>query len=105
MRPMTSLDFDCLTRRDFANNAVLDEIHAALKERERLFDVCAKALRVMDGNQPMDSTANDEWFDTINELREVLGICQQCGGSGSIKIDFEHPQWIACSCVRSEATS
>lgn len=22
--------------------------------------------------------------------------CQYCGGTGSIKVDFEHPQWITC---------
>lgn len=24
--------------------------------------------------------------------------CEYCGGSGSVKVDFEHPQWVPCGC-------
>ena len=26
--------------------------------------------------------------------------CEYCGGSGSIKVDFEHPQWITCEACK-----
>lgn len=35
-RPMTAKDFNKLSKRDFDNGAITDEIHAALTERESL---------------------------------------------------------------------
>lgn len=32
----------------------------------------------------------------------VPSVCEFCGGLGSIKVDFEHPQWLRCdACMGS----
>lgn len=47
MSNMTVKEFDRLSRRDFENGAVLDSIHAALKERERLEEEHARLQRTV----------------------------------------------------------
>lgn len=35
---------------------------------------------------------------TKQEQQQYLDACDSCGGSGSVKVDFEHPQWVPCGC-------
>lgn len=45
--------------------------------------------------------------ETLERLKHVNGeivkpACEYCNGVGSIKIDFEHPQWVQCEACRDE---
>ena len=62
MIPMTVKEFDSLSRRDFDNGAVTDEIRLALQERERL----------------LEQQAQPDY---------VMYACHKCGETGKIPIN------------------
>lgn len=57
MAAKTLKEFDSLTRRDFDNGAVLDEIRSVYKQRDALLRVTKGAITILG----LGATLNEQW--------------------------------------------
>lgn len=51
--------------------------------------------------EELEATVQDQ-SETLHSLHPVVDppVCEYCGGTGSIHVDFEHSQWITCEACR-----
>jgi hypothetical protein len=50
-----------------------------------------------------EQAGGDGWWKGWDRLKSIQAkgkACEYCGGNGSIKVDFEHPQWVPCEACR-----
>lgn len=40
----------------------------------------------------------------LKMLIEEVPVCQACLGSGTVFVDYEHPQWVRCGCSVGQDT-